>query len=147
MEMMDRSRTQVEVGLAVVICGGRILLARRDARLHQGGVWEFPGGKVGEGETPADCAVREAREELGIACVPYGALPVVEYAYPDRTVRLHPILCRPLEGDPERSGVPCVWCKPEELAEYPMPAANAPIVAVLRATLKGGECDALNGSR
>ena len=81
---------------------GHVLIARRPEEKHLGGLWEFPGGKVEEGETLSDALVREIREELGTEVVVESdgvdTLGAFDHALDDRIIRLYPILCRLAEG-------------------------------------------------
>lgn len=111
-----------------------ILIARRMDDTHMGGLWEFPGGKCRHAEAPDACAVRETREETGLAVVVLEAWPAITHAYPERTVTLHPFLCRAQTGD----ALPLAsrevrWVLPSALPQYEFPSANAALVARLRA--------------
>jgi mutator protein MutT len=122
----------IDVAIGLVWNERRLLIARRPAGTHLGGLWEFPGGKVDPGETPEACLLRELREEVGIDAEVTGRRPLIEYAYPERTVRLHPIDCRWLAGEPHPVG--CEeprWVAPSELSGYEFPPANAPLLAAL----------------
>lgn len=98
-----------------------------------GGLWEFPGGKCLAGEAPAACAVREAQEETGLAVRVLEAWPAISHVYPERTVTLHPFLCRALAADAlPLAGSEVRWALPTALDEYEFPPANAPLLARLR---------------
>jgi mutator protein MutT len=128
------SVTPVEVAIALVWRADRLLIARRLANVHLGGAWELPGGKCEPGESPAACAVREVREELGIEVEVSRARPVIQHQYRDRAVRLHPFDCRLLAGEPQ--ALACFtwrWVTVEELDRYQFPAANRPLFDELRA--------------
>lgn len=110
-----------------------VLIARRAVDMHLGGLWEFPGGKCLPGESPAVCAVREALEETGLPVQIAEAWPPLTYTYPERTVTLHPFLCR----TPTREARPLasddvVWARPCDLHKYAFPPANDPLIARLR---------------
>lgn len=112
---------------------GAVLLARRPAHAHQGGLWEFPGGKLQAGEAPRAGLGRELAEELGIEVT--GARPLirVRHDYGDRAVILDVWRVEGFRGTPRGlEGQPLAWVEPERLAEYPMPAADGPIVSALR---------------
>lgn len=121
----------VEVAIALIWRGGRLLLTRRPEGVHLAGLWEFPGGKCLPGEAPEACAVRETTEETGLSVRSLGLRPAIVHAYPERTVRLHPVDCEWLCGEPEAAEL--AWVLPSELAGYPLPAANGPLVAMLAA--------------
>jgi 8-oxo-dGTP diphosphatase len=112
---------------------GRILLARRPLHLHQGGLWEFPGGKVESDEPVYDALVRELEEELGITV--RGAVPLIRipYHYPDRNVLLDIWRVTAFDNTPHGAeGQVVAWVARSELANYEFPAANAPIVTAAR---------------
>jgi 8-oxo-dGTP diphosphatase len=77
---------------------GRLLACRRSSEQSQAGKWEFPGGKIEAGESAEDALVREIREELGCAIHVSSSLPVVEYRYPEFSIRLIPYFCQLVGG-------------------------------------------------
>lgn len=109
---------------------GRLLACRRPEGKHLGGKWEFPGGKVeGAEERPAALA-RELAEELGIEVEVGAALTSVTWDYGSIRIRLHPFICRILQGEPypiEHSEIR--WTPPSELTALDWAAADEPIVA------------------
>lgn len=112
---------------------GRILLSRRHEGTHQGGLWEFPGGKVKPGETVPDALVREIREELGVEITAHQPLIQIPHNYPDKSVLLDVYRVIAFNGEPEgREGQQLEWVLTNALGEYPMPAADGPIVTALR---------------
>ncbi len=120
---------------AAVIRGqdGRILLAKRPDHLHQGGLWEFPGGKVESGETVRAALARELKEELGIELQSTRPLIKVRHDYPDKQVLLDVWEVSSFSGEPHGAeGQPLSWAAPRELGNYQFPAANLPIVAAAR---------------
>ena len=120
---------------AAVIRGqdGRILLAKRPDHLHQGGLWEFPGGKVESGETVRAALARELKEELGIELQSARPLIKVRHDYPDKQVLLDVWEVSSFSGEPHGAeGQPLSWAAPRELGNYQFPAANLPIVAAAR---------------
>ncbi|GAB7533485.1 Nudix family hydrolase [Pseudomonas sp. 3A(2025)] len=121
--------------VAAVIRGhdGRILIARRADTQHQGGLWEFPGGKVEEGEAPCLALGRELQEELGIEIQAARPLIKVQHDYPDKHVLLDVWEVSAFSGEPHGAeGQPLAWVTPRELPDYEFPAANQPIVAAAR---------------
>jgi 8-oxo-dGTP diphosphatase len=130
----------VHVAVGVVIdADDRILVARRPDHLHQGGLWEFPGGKVEPGESVAAALRRELREELAIEVAESQPLLTVEHDYGDKAVLLDVWCVRSFSGEPEgREGQPLRWVAAAELAGLAFPAANQPIVAAVEALLDAG---------
>ena len=127
------SDSAIDVALALIHHEGRYLITRRPAETHLGGLWEFPGGKCLPGESAEACAVREAREEVGVECRAEWVRPVIEFSYPERTVRLWPVECAYLSGEPSALEVAeWTWAAPEELDRYAFPPANAPLLAELQ---------------
>ncbi len=111
---------------------GRILIARRPDDAHQGGLWEFPGGKRHPEESFGDCLLRELDEELGITATGYRPLIRLAHDYGDRHVLLDVWLVDTWEGEPRgREGQPLAWVEPDALRNWPMPAADVPVVSAL----------------
>ena len=120
---------------AAVIRGtdGSILIARRADSQHQGGLWEFPGGKVEAGESVEMALGRELQEELGITVESARPLIKVQHDYPDKQVLLDVWEVSSFTGQPHGAeGQPLAWVTQRELADYEFPAANEPIVAAAR---------------
>lgn len=108
---------------------GRVLLAKRPEHLHQGGLWEFPGGKREPGEKRSQTLVRELHEELGITPTQFRPLIGVEYDYPDRKVFLDVWKVSDFNGVPHGvEGQGICWVDAGRLHEFSFPAANRPIV-------------------
>ena len=121
--------------VALVDADGRVLLARRPAGKSMAGLWEFPGGKVDPDETPEAALIRELSEELGIdvAASCLAPLTFASHSYPDFHLLMPLYVCRKWSGTPAaREGQLLAWVRPALLAEYPMPPADAPLVAMLR---------------
>ncbi|MFJ4142206.1 Nudix family hydrolase [Pseudomonas sp. NPDC089734] len=125
---------RVHVAAAVIRgADGRILIAKRADTQHQGGLWEFPGGKVEDGEAVRDALSRELQEELGIAVTAARPLIQIRHDYPDKQVLLDVWEVSAFNGEPHGAeGQPLVWVTHRELADYEFPAANKPIVAAAR---------------
>jgi 8-oxo-dGTP diphosphatase len=108
---------------------GEILISYRHPDLHQGALWEFPGGKVEHGESVRQALQRELEEELGIVISGCDALLEVAHDYADKAVLLDVWLVDDFAGEPRgREGQRLAWCPPERLQDYRFPAANTPIV-------------------
>lgn len=125
-------------GLIHVVAGvlrdaaGRVLIARRPAGVHQGGLWEFPGGKLEAGEAPKMGLARELREELGIEPRASRPLIQVEHDYGDRRVLLDVHLVLRYRGQPRgREGQPLTWCSIEALDPAHFPPADRPVISAL----------------
>jgi 8-oxo-dGTP diphosphatase len=118
---------------ALVDADGRVLLARRADDAHQGGLWEFPGGKLEPGESVDAGLRRELHEELGIDVVSHRPLIRIRHDYPDRSVLLDVHLVDQWHGEPHgREGQPLAWVAKSALSDYPMPPADVPIINALR---------------
>ena len=123
----------VHVAVGVILDAERnVLIARRALHTHQGGLWEFPGGKVEIGESPLDALTRELREELGIVVGRTSALLEVRHDYGDKSVLLDVHVVWEFSGEARAlEGQPMAWVAPTELGGYSFPAANMPIVAAI----------------
>ena len=127
----------IEVSAALIFRDGKLLITRRHADTHLGGLWEFPGGKREPGESFAQCLVREIREELGVTIAVGERFESVTHPYPEKTVRLEFFVCRLPGGEPEPLGCDALrWVARSELADYEFPAADARLLEKLRSTAK-----------
>ena len=121
--------------VALVDTDGRVLLARRPPGKSMAGLWEFPGGKVEKGETPEACLIRELEEELAIRVTHACLAPFVfaSHEYESFHLLMPLYLIRRWEGRiVAREHPQTAWVKPSKLGDYPMPPADAPLVAWLR---------------
>ena len=119
---------------ALVDVDGRILIGKRPQGKQLAGLWEFPGGKVERGETPEACLIRELEEELGIRVTQACLSPFVftSHGYDSFHLLMPLYLCRRWEGFvTAREHEAIAWVKPDKLKDYPMPPADAPLVAWL----------------
>jgi mutator protein MutT len=129
------NRQCIEVSAGLVFRDGKLLLTQRHAGAHQGGRWEFPGGKREPGETFEQCLVRELREELGIEVEVGRHLESLVHAYPEKTVRLEFFVCRWRQHEPQPLGCPAFrWVAADELKGFEFPAADARLVQRLQET-------------
>ncbi|NND50308.1 MAG: (deoxy)nucleoside triphosphate pyrophosphohydrolase [Rhizobiales bacterium] len=123
------------VACALIDADGRVLLAQRPPGKSMAGLWEFPGGKVEPGEVPERALIRELAEELNIDVTESCLAPFTfaSHAYQDFHLLMALYVCRkwsghvrPLEGQEVN------WVRPVRLADYDMPPADKPLVAMLR---------------
>lgn len=154
--MSDQSKSElksVQVAVAAIwrnVSGTvQVLISRRPPGTHLAGFWEFPGGKVEPGESPADAAARETREEVGVDIAGMEPLAVVQHRYEDRLVTLHAFTaCAPAEASPRALHVADVrWIPLAELNQYDFPAANEAILSALKQRLVGLPVDDQKSSR
>jgi 8-oxo-dGTP diphosphatase len=120
---------------ALIDVDGRVLICQRPEGKQLAGLWEFPGGKVEPGETPEACLIRELEEELGITVAKSCLAPFVfaSHEYESFHLLMPLYLCRKWEGQVvNREHKAMAWVKPNQLSDYPMPPADAPLVAWLR---------------
>ena len=121
--------------VALIDPDGRVLLTCRPEGKPMAGLWEFPGGKVEEGETPESALIRELEEELGIATFASCLAPLAfaSHAYPDFHLLMPLFACRKWSGTATpREGQRLAWVRPDRMGAYPMPAADLPLVPILR---------------
>lgn len=125
---------RIEVAAGVLLDGvRRVLVQRRPTRAHQGGLWEFPGGKIRAGESFRDALDRELFEELGVRVLEAEPLVRVEHSYPELVVVLDVWHVARYQGLVEaREGQPLRWVTLDSLADLPMPPADRPIVTAIR---------------
>ena len=120
---------------ALIDADGRVLICKRPRGKQLEGMWEFPGGKVDEGETPEECLIRELDEELGIKVTHACLAPFVftSHGYDSFHLLMPLYLCRRWEGlVTAREHEAIAWVRPDKLSDYPMPPADLPLVAWLR---------------
>ena len=125
----------IHVAVGVIRRSGRVLIARRPEHVHQGGLLEFPGGKVEPGESVRDALVREIQEETGLRILPSSLTPLIgiRHDYGDKRVFLDVWEAAGCEGEPEgKEGQLVEWRDPLDLADQDFPAANRPIIRALR---------------
>lgn len=130
----ERMTLLLVVACALVDVDGRVLLAQRPPDGSMGGLWEFPGGKLEPGERPEETLIRELREELGIdvteACL--APLTFSSHSYDGFDLLMPLYVCRKWEGQVSGcEGQELVWVRPVRLRDYPMPAADVPLIAPL----------------
>ena len=108
---------------------GKVLLARRPHGRHMGGLWEFPGGKVREGEAPERALVRELVEELGVTIEVADPITFAVHEEPGMRILLLFFAATIVAGEPRpREGQAIAWVPCGELGRYPTPPADAALV-------------------
>lgn len=129
MSFVVSNRMHVTVVCALIERQGRLLVAKRAPGQTMAGLWEFPGGKIQDGETREDAIVREIREELGCEVRPIRSLPAHMHDYADLTVTLVPYLCDVIDGEPRALEHAQVrWASKDELIGLEWTAADVPIL-------------------
>lgn len=130
---MRAARTNVvPVVLAFIEDRGLVLITRRPAGTHLAGYWEFPGGKVREGESFPAALYREICEEIGVSIAVHDELASTQYQYPDCRVELHLFRCKLLRGEPKALQVAEFrWVPVDSLGDYTFPPANTALFSVL----------------
>lgn len=138
-EALQQPRPETPSGLPIVLVAAvvladadnKILIAKRPEGKPMAGLWEFPGGKVQEGETPEFALVRELAEELGIEtreCC-FSPIGFASHSYDDFHLLMPLYVCRMWEGEPRPiEGQELAWVKPIDLAKYDMPPADIPLI-------------------
>ncbi len=121
--------------VALIDADGRVLIAERPEGRSMAGMWEFPGGKIEQGETPEAALIRELHEELGIetwaSCL--APLSFASHAYPDFHLLMPLFACRRWQGiATPREGQRLRWVHARDLSRYPMPPADLPLIPILR---------------
>jgi 8-oxo-dGTP diphosphatase len=125
---------RIVVAAAVIIRDGRVLLTRRAEGQHLAGLWEFPGGKLEDGESPEEALVRECQEECGIEVEVAEILEVTHHRYPKKEVLLLFYRCELRGGQVRHLEVADhAWVAPEDLDDYPLPPADEGVVARIQA--------------
>jgi 8-oxo-dGTP diphosphatase len=119
------------VAVALIDADNRVLIAQRPEGKPLAGLWEFPGGKLHDGERPEDALIRELHEELGItvreACL--APLTFASHLYETFHLLMPLYVCRRWEGDVvAREGQKLAWVRATKLRDYPMPPADLPLI-------------------
>ena len=128
---MTQRVTHIQVVAAVIERDGRFLVTRRQAGVHLAGMWEFPGGKVGDDESHAVALERELVEELDAAVRVGSLLLHTAHEYPDRTVTLYFYRCELLGTPRPMIGQEMAWVERDSLASLPFPPADDELIRML----------------
>ncbi|MBJ7551827.1 8-oxo-dGTP diphosphatase MutT [Marinomonas ostreistagni] len=124
----------IRVAAGIIMRDDQVFIALRSQDKHQGGCWEFPGGKVEMGEEPDTALARELAEECGIAVQESAPFKLIRHDYSDKSVELHFFLVTGFSGEPHgKEGQEVAWVPRQELGRYTFPEANVPIVQAMLA--------------
>jgi mutator protein MutT len=140
--MGEAVRKKIEVAIAVVTRGKRILICQRKEGNTLGGLWEFPGGKREDGESLEACLARELMEEVRIKAKVVKKLKVIEHSYPHARVSLHAYLCEHEDGEP--MPIECQkmqWVEAGALGQFEFPPANEPLLEEIVAAFEAEQID------
>lgn len=128
-----------EVAVGVVWRDGRVLITRRPENALLGGLWEFPGGKIEPGESPAETVVRELREELEIDVRTGELIARIDHAYSHFRVTLHAHHAEWVAGEPQlRAATAWLWADPAQLSKFAFPKASQQIIAAIDVATDAG---------
>ena len=126
----------VHVAVAVIVDqndSNKILIAKRPDHVHKGGLWEFPGGKVEQGEHVFEALARELEEELAIFVLQAEPLINIQHDYPEKSVLLDVWKVTEFSGDAKgNEGQAIEWVSVSQLNEYSFPEANNLIISELQ---------------
>ncbi len=118
---------------------GRVLVARRPPAAHQGGLWEFPGGKLETGEGPREGLERELAEEIGVRVLEAAPLLAVSHDYAELSVLLDVWTVTRWAGEPRGlEDQPLRWLAPREMRREAFPPADGPVIEALVGLVEGG---------
>jgi len=134
--VMDKCNRCVSVVVGIIIdSSSQILITKRALHLHQGGLWEFPGGKIEPDETPEQALKRELKEEIDVDVCDQKWLGSIEHQYPDKQVCLHVYQVTAFSGEPKmidgQLGLQWVSLSDLDAGLYPLPAPNLHILSLL----------------
>ncbi|MEO0894959.1 MAG: (deoxy)nucleoside triphosphate pyrophosphohydrolase [Bacteroidota bacterium] len=119
----------IDVACGIILRDGKILATRRAKGKMHAGKWEFPGGKLEEGETAEIALTREIKEELALDIQIIKRLPDVIHAYPHAVIRLFPMVCHWISGEPiytDHDSI--VWLDPADLVDLDWVEADLPVL-------------------
>jgi 8-oxo-dGTP diphosphatase len=137
----SRNKPIIKVTCAIIERDGRVLAAQRSEAMSMSLKWEFPGGKLEDGEDPAACLIREIREELGVDVRILHALSPVLHDYGTWTIELLPFICEITSGGivlHEHRAI--TWKEPRQLLDLDWPDADIPVIREYLEYSAKGEC-------
>ena len=127
---MTKKRIWIAAGIILNPAQDRIFITRRHANAHQGGLWEFAGGKVETNETAEQAVIRELDEEVGIQVTALAPLISLAYDYPDKALQFDFFAITAFTGEARgNEGQAGLWVAINKLEQYPFPEANAAVLA------------------
>lgn len=127
-----RVTKQIAAGIILHQDLQHIFIARRFPKADQGALWEFPGGKIEQGETAEQCVIRELNEEIGIKATRIEHFMQLSHDYGDKILDFNFFLIWQYQGKPHgKEQQPTGWVHIDELANYPFPDANVPVINAL----------------
>jgi A/G-specific adenine glycosylase len=122
-----------QIAVGVVYKNGRMLITRRKSEGLLGGLWEFPGGKIRKGESPAAACVREIKEEVNLKVAVDAPITQVKHAYTHFKIHLKVFACRYISGKVKLKGpVDYRWITWQEIRQFPFPKANHKFIPLLK---------------
>ena len=133
----NMSKKTMQVACAIIERDSKVLAVQRSERMNPPLKWEFPGGKIKQGESPEQCVVREVSEELNLEIAVGRSLPSVSHDYPDFSVTLYPFICAMVSGEitlHEHKAL--LWLSSHELWSLDWVAADFPIISAYCDRLK-----------
>ncbi|MGD8115986.1 MULTISPECIES: 8-oxo-dGTP diphosphatase MutT [unclassified Vibrio] len=122
-------RIHIVAGIIFNLDKSQVFITKRPDDKHKGGFWEFPGGKVEQGETIEQAMIRELEEEIGITTTEQQPFEHLEFDYPDKSLKFDFMTVTQFEGEPYgKEGQQGLWVAIDELVNYTFPEANVPIL-------------------
>ena len=127
--MKNKKNPHYQVTAGIIKDENRLLISQRMDNDHLGGLWEFPGGKLEQGESLEECLIREVLEELNIQISIQKYLFEVEHHYKNKTITLHIFLCCHQNGTPEcREVQNWKWIDFSDISDYQFPDADEEVI-------------------
>ncbi|PHM31135.1 8-oxo-dGTP diphosphatase MutT [Xenorhabdus innexi] len=128
---MEKKHLHIAAGI-IKNSNDEIFITQRRADSHMGGFWEFPGGKLEQGETPEQALIRELKEEVGITVTHYELMEIITHEFSDRNITLYFFLVDQWENEPfGKEGQPSRWLLQTKLIADEFPPANRSVVGLL----------------